>query len=220
MANKQSQKAPALASFTVLIGGQAYEASAKALTGDALKRAETAAKESAVASEATTVAIKDAQVNAEKSAWETAAKVAVVYAAYRASGMDDGTAYKAIASRSDKSPGILVDAGVSSSSAQRFAAAGRAIAAGVARKDGETLKGFATRVGGITERAPKRPNPSAEKAKAGEALLRHLGEARAAAGVLADKRLIDLIDAATERGKEQANAASAAYAAEKAAKAK
>jgi hypothetical protein len=220
MAKQQSRKAPVLSQFTVLIGGQAYKASAQALTGDALTNAERDAVQAAKEATGAEAAIATAKVNAEAQGWKTAASVAVVYSAYRVSGMDDGGAYQALASRAEKSPGLLIRAGVNKSSAQRFAAAGRAIAAGVVRKDGETLKAYAARVGGIAERAPRQANPSAEKAKAGESLLRHIGEARAAAGILGDKRLIDLLDSATERGKVLANEASAAYAAEKASRAK
>lgn len=221
MASNKGKIKPVLHSFTVLIGGEAHNVKAQALTGDALKRAEMEATTEAANAAKAETAVAGAKVNAEAAGWKTAATVAVVYASYRASGMDDGAAYAALSSRSkdEAKQGLLNRAGVSSSSAQRFAAAGRAIAAGVARKDGETLKAYASRVGGVSDtRASRKPNPLRQRSDAGEKALRLAGELRAALAALGDKRSLDLCDACTEAAMKAAKAASAEYAASKAAK--
>ena len=217
MSKKQPKapKAPTL-SFTVLVGGEAYTGNAEALQGDALAKEIAAAVDGIKSADAFSV-------NAERAAWEAATHCGRVYGAFRAAGMDDGDAYTAIASRSDKEDkkGLLNKAGVNKSSAQRFAAAGRALFAGVPRKDGETLKAYASRVGGATPRAERKPNPSKAAHQAAVRAVKLAGELRVAlAEAGAGKRDLDLCDTLASRAATLEAETGKAVEAEKAGKAK
>lgn len=211
----KAPKAPAL-SFTVLVGGEAFQGNAEALSPDLRdKEALAAAAEIATA--------KGHEENAVKHAWKAAHHCARLYGAFRAAGLDDGDAYTAIASRSDKEDkkGLLNKAGVNKSSAQRFAAAGRALFAGVPRKDGETLKAYAERVGGATPRAERKPNPGKAAHQAAVRAVKLAGELRVAlAEAGAGKRDLDLCDTLASRAATLETETGKAAEAEKAGKAK
>jgi hypothetical protein len=221
--NPKKPASATVSAFTVLIGGKAYTAEAAPLTGQALIDAETqavtAAKEAAtLEGDAEKIA-----ANVGRSHWETAHKVAKVYAGLRAAGIDDGAAYAAIASRAEKTPGFLIKAGVNKSSAQRYAAAGRALAAGIlpTKTDSgtEKLKAFATRVGGVTEKAKRTANPAKAAKRAADKALVILADLRKeTADSGAPKKALDLLAAFETAMKEHAKECAAVASATDAAK--
>lgn len=131
-----------------------------------------------------------ADENASAAGWKTARAVADVYRACLGSGMNDGAAWAHIGgwNADPAKRGVLARAYGSAAEKNRVnytAKAGRGLALGIAPEDGEALKAYAARVGGLhaSRVGAGGGDPESEKARKAAATrcLKEIGEARASA---------------------------------------